>query len=86
VGSMAGGELGRIAQRGDCLLDELDPIDRPKPERPTDPWHWRVNPRVHELFAELAKHEAERREQDREMLATLFAERREQKQWCAGEA
>jgi hypothetical protein len=29
---MAGGELGRIAQRGDCLLDELDPIDRPKPD------------------------------------------------------
>jgi hypothetical protein len=67
-------------------LESLGWLLRTPAPRPTDPWHWRVNPRVHELFAELAKHEAERREQDREMLATLFAERREQKQWCAGEA
>jgi hypothetical protein len=48
---MAGGELGRIAQRGDCLLDELDPIDRPKPDdritRELDR-DWPVRPREDE--------------------------------------
>jgi hypothetical protein len=51
-------------------LEALGWLMRTAGPRPTDPPHWMVNPRCHEKFAERAKQEAERRQRDREFLAT----------------
>jgi Protein of unknown function (DUF3987) len=48
----------------------LDPAPEPGP-RPTVPPHWIVNQRVHVLFAERAKAEAERRERERKLIAAM---------------
>jgi hypothetical protein len=60
-------------------LEALGWLMRVSAPRPTDPPHWKVNPKCHENFAERAQREAARREQDREMLAVMFAQRREEK-------
>jgi hypothetical protein len=60
-------------------LEALGWLMRVSAPRPTDPPHWKVNPKCHENFAERAQREAARRVQDREMLAVLFAQRREEK-------
>jgi hypothetical protein len=57
-------------------LEALGWLMRSPAPRPTDPPHWKVNPKCHENFAERAQREAARREQDREMLAALFAQQR----------
>jgi hypothetical protein len=56
-------------------LEALGWLMRISAPRPTDPPHWKVNPKCHENFAERAQREAARREQDREMLAVMFARR-----------
>jgi hypothetical protein len=60
-------------------FEALGWVMRSTAPRPTDPPHWKVNPKVHERFAVRATQEARRREADRKMLSTLFAERREEK-------
>ena len=42
----------------------------PGPRR-TDPPHWKVNPGVHEKFAERAKQEAERRQRERGVILDI---------------
>jgi hypothetical protein len=57
-------------------LEALGWLVRVSAPRPTDPLHWKVNPRCHEKFSERAQREVARRQQDREMLAKLFAPRK----------
>jgi hypothetical protein len=76
----------RDVQRGDRTMRNLDRRDtdsvfnqldalgwliRVPGTRPTDPPHWRVNPEVHRRFAQRAKQEAERRREERAVIANL---------------
>jgi hypothetical protein len=56
-------------------LEALTWLTRMPAPRLTDPPHWKVNPKCHDRFEERAKREVARREQDREMLAAMFAQR-----------
>jgi hypothetical protein len=51
-----------------AALGWLDKID---PPRPSQPPHWKVNPKVHQMFAERGKREAERRQQTRQTIQAL---------------
>jgi hypothetical protein len=52
-------------------LAALGWLDRIDPPRPSSPPHWKVNPAVHEKFAERALREAERRSKAREAINNL---------------
>jgi hypothetical protein len=53
-------------------LEALGWLNRTPGPRPTDPPHWKVNPKCHQKFTARAKREAERRQQDRDMIAATF--------------
>ena len=53
-------------------LEALGWVNRTPGPRPTDPPHWKVNPKCHQKFTARAKREAERRQQDRDMIAAMF--------------
>jgi hypothetical protein len=53
-------------------LEALGWLSRTPGPRPTDPQHWRVNPKCHQKFTARAKREAEQRRRDREMIAAMF--------------
>ena len=59
------------------LLEQLDALgwlDRIEPPRPSSQPHWRVNPAVHERFADRAKREANRRKEVRATMQSLSGE------------
>jgi hypothetical protein len=66
-------------------LEALGWLIRKDAPRRTDPPHWQVNPEVHQLFAEKAKQEAERRAAVQELIkeasAVRRAERSEGDEW-----
>jgi hypothetical protein len=51
-----------------AALGWLDKTDSPRPSQPP---HWRVNPKVHQKFAERGQREAERRQQARQTIQAL---------------
>jgi hypothetical protein len=53
-------------------LEALGWLNRTPGPRPTDPPHWKVNPKCHQKFTARAKREAEQRQQDRDMIAAMF--------------
>ena len=56
------------------LLEQLDALgwlERLEPPRPSSPPHWRVNPAVHQKFADRAASEAERRQDARATIQRL---------------
>jgi hypothetical protein len=80
----------RDVQRGDRTMRRLDRRDtdsvfnqldalgwlvRVAGNRSTDPPHWRVNPEVHRRFAQRAVQEAERRREERAVIADLMRAR-----------
>jgi hypothetical protein len=77
----------RDIQRGDSTMRHLSDrdtrivfehfeafgwVNRTPAPRPADPPHWIVNPRVHDLFADRADKERQRRAETREMIAELL--------------
>jgi Protein of unknown function (DUF3987) len=57
-------------------LEALGWVMRMPPTRPTDPPHWHVNERCHQLFENRAKEEAERRRREHAALVQMFKEGR----------
>jgi hypothetical protein len=53
-------------------LEALGWLNRAPGPRPTDPPHWRVNPKCHQKFTARAKREAQERQRDRGMIAAMF--------------
>jgi hypothetical protein len=53
-------------------LEALGWLSRTPGPRPTDPPHWKVNPKCHQKFTARAKREAEQRQRDRDMIAAMF--------------
>ena len=58
------------------LLEQLEALgwlERTEAPRPSSPPHFKVNPRVHDLFAVKAEAEARRRREARQTIAGLMA-------------
>jgi hypothetical protein len=53
-------------------LEALGWVNRTPGPRPTDPPHWKVNPKCHQKFTARAKREAEQRQKDRDLIAAVF--------------